>query len=142
MSVGSLNSTTETHLVPIDIRIRLAELKFFCCFLTLLILCPVGCLCQSYSYVNRKVWYHQISIPNNLGFIVSDLVSTPSFGSHPQPIPTRRADYAHHICYTDANKLCSFDIAFVPKLIQIRQLCSLRQDLFDNEGGPKLHQTS
>ena len=29
--------------------------------------------CQSYSYVNRKVWYHQIWIPNNLGFIVSDL---------------------------------------------------------------------
>ena len=30
--------------------------------------------CQSYSYVNRKVWYHQIWIPNNLGFIVSDLI--------------------------------------------------------------------
>ena len=30
---------------PIDIRIRLAELIFFfCCFLTLLILCPVGLL--------------------------------------------------------------------------------------------------
>ena len=29
--------------------------------------------CQSYSYVNRKVWYHQIWIPKNLGFIVSDL---------------------------------------------------------------------
>ena len=26
--------------------------------------------CQSYSYVNRKVWYHQIWIPNNLGFMV------------------------------------------------------------------------
>ena len=25
---------------------------------------------QSYSYVNRKVWYHQIWIPNNLGFMV------------------------------------------------------------------------
>ena len=43
-------------------------------------------------------------------------VSTPSFGSHLQPILTRGADYAHHICYTDANILCSFDIAFVPKL--------------------------
>ena len=30
--------------------------------------------CQSYSYVNRNVWYHQIWIPNNLGFIVSDLL--------------------------------------------------------------------
>ena len=30
--------------------------------------------CQSYSYVNRKVWYHQIWIPNSLGFIVSDLM--------------------------------------------------------------------
>ena len=26
--------------------------------------------CQSYSYVNRKVWYHQILIPSNLGFLV------------------------------------------------------------------------
>ena len=30
--------------------------------------------CQSYSYVNRKVWYHQIWIPSNLYFIVSDLM--------------------------------------------------------------------
>ena len=68
--------------------------KKFCCFLTLLIFCPVGWVsfaetsqqgkklaklgsnkknfqfCQSYSYVNRKVWYHQIWIPNNLGFMV------------------------------------------------------------------------
>ena len=67
---------------------------FFCCFLTLLIFCPVSWVsfaetsqqgrklaksgsnkkkfqfCQSYSYVNRKVWYHQIWIPNNLGFMV------------------------------------------------------------------------
>ena len=87
---------------PIDIRIRLAELKFFfCCFLTLLIFCPVSWVsfaetsqqgrklaksgsikkkfqfCQSYFYVNRKVWYHQIWIPNNLGFIVSDLIYIP-----------------------------------------------------------------
>ena len=27
-------------------------------------------LCQSYSYVTRKVWYHQIWIQTNLGFIV------------------------------------------------------------------------
>ena len=79
---------------PIDIRIRLTELNFFfCCFLTLLIFCPVGWVsftetsqqfrklaksgrnkkkiqfCQYYSYVNRKIWYHQIWISNNLGFI-------------------------------------------------------------------------
>ena len=34
---------------------------------------------QSYSYVNRKVWYHQISIPNNLGFIVADLIKIPVY---------------------------------------------------------------
>ena len=66
----------------------------------LLCLCPVGCLSlaflnwdsqqgrdlatsgcnikkiqlgQSYSYIMRKVWYHQIWIQNNLGFMVSDL---------------------------------------------------------------------
>ena len=27
-------------------------------------------ICQSYSYVNRKVWYHQIWITNNLGSLV------------------------------------------------------------------------
>ena len=32
---------------------------------------------QSYSFVNRKVWYRQIWIPNNLGFIVSDLMYIP-----------------------------------------------------------------
>ena len=30
--------------------------------------------CQSYSFVNRKVWYHQIWIPNNLVFIKSGLM--------------------------------------------------------------------
>ena len=70
---------------------------FVCCVLTLLSLCPVGCLSleklnwdsqqvrdlatsgrnkqkfqlgQSYSYIMRKVWYHQIWIQNNLGFMV------------------------------------------------------------------------
>ena len=33
--------------------------------------------CQSYSYVNRKVWYHQIWIPNNLGFMVLILTYPP-----------------------------------------------------------------
>ena len=82
---------------PIDIRIRLAELKFFLllpdfanslpCWLSQQNwasqqgrkLAKSGCnnfffqFCQSYSYVNRNVWYHQIWIPNNLGFIVSDI---------------------------------------------------------------------
>ena len=35
--------------------------------------------CQSYSDVNRKVCYHQIWIPNNLGFMVSDLIYIPIF---------------------------------------------------------------
>ena len=30
---------------------------------------------QSYCYIMRKVWYHQIWIQNYLGFIVSDLMS-------------------------------------------------------------------
>jgi hypothetical protein len=68
--------------------------------LALLCLCPVGCLSleklncdsqqgrdlatsgcnkrkfqlgQTYSYIMRKVWYHQIWIKNYFGFIVSDL---------------------------------------------------------------------
>ena len=32
---------------------------------------------QSYSYIMRKVWYHQIWIQNNLGFMVSDLLYSP-----------------------------------------------------------------
>ena len=78
---------------PIDIRIRLAELKFFfvaswLCQFSALLACsvllrqPTGQsqeaskkiqFCQSYSYANRKVWYHQIWIPSNLDFIVPDL---------------------------------------------------------------------
>ena len=76
-----------------NIRIRLAKLIFFWCVLTLLWLCPVGCLSleklnwdsqqgrdltrsghnkqkfqlgQSYSYIMRKVCYHQIWIQNYL----------------------------------------------------------------------------
>ena len=83
----------KTKIGPIEI--------FVCCVLTLLSLCPVGFLsleklnlespqgrdlatsgcnknnfqlCQSYSYIMRKVWYHQIWIQNNLGFMVSDLI--------------------------------------------------------------------
>ena len=71
--------------------------KNFFCVLTLLFLCPVGCLSlekfgwnskqgrdretsgsnkirfqsgQSYSYIERKVWYHQIWIKTYLNFIV------------------------------------------------------------------------
>ena len=74
---------------PIDIRIRLAELNFFCCFLTLLIFCPVGLLSfaetanrveteqpqdatkkiqlgQSYSYIMRKVWYISSNLNSKL----------------------------------------------------------------------------
>ena len=36
--------------------------------------------CQCYSYVNKKVWYDQIWIPNNLGFIVSDLLYIYAYG--------------------------------------------------------------
>ena len=78
----------------IDIRIRLAELKFFMllpvfanflpCWLAQFCwdsqqgreLAKSGSnkrkfqFCQSYFYVNRKVWYNQILIPNNLGFMV------------------------------------------------------------------------
>ena len=81
---------------PHNIRIRLAWLNFFCCVLTLQSVCPVCCLSlaflnwdsqqgsdlaksgcnkkiqlgQSYSYIMRKVWYHQIWNQNYLGFIV------------------------------------------------------------------------
>ena len=44
---------------------------------------PLG---QSSSYIMRKVWYHQIVIQNNLGFMVLILIyipwSWPKFGSH------------------------------------------------------------
>ena len=72
---------------PHNIRIIGPIEIFVCCFLTLLSLCPLGCLSlekinkdslqgralatsgcnekkiqlgQSYSYINKKVWYHQI----------------------------------------------------------------------------------
>ena len=96
---------------------------FFCCFLTLLIFCPVGWsqqnwpsqqgrklaksgsnnfffqFCQSYSYVNRKVWYHQIWIPSNLAFIVSDLHCCVNcfkfYGAHPN---VRTPHSLHFLC--------------------------------------------
>ena len=75
---------------------------FLCCFLTLLIFCPIGWSQQNwlsqqdrklakseskkkisilpilFLWINRKVWYHQIWIPSNLGFIVSDLMYIPA----------------------------------------------------------------
>ena len=87
--------------LPIDIRIRLAELNFFLLLPDFANYLPywlsqqnwpsqqdrklaksgsnknIFQFCQSYSYVNRKVWYHQIWIPNNLGIIVSDLMDSP-----------------------------------------------------------------
>ena len=80
---------------PYNIRIRLAQLNFFCCPLTLLSLSLAFQnwdsqqvrdlatsgrnrhkfqLGQSYFYIMRKVWYHQIWIQNNLGFMVLILV--------------------------------------------------------------------
>ena len=79
---------------------KIGQIDFFCCILTLLCLCPVGCFSsknihwdsqqdwdfatsgphkkiqsdQSYSYIMRKFWYYQIWIQNYLGFIVSDLM--------------------------------------------------------------------
>ena len=62
-------------------------------------LCPVGCLSleqrqdatknqlsQSYSYIMRKAWYHQIRIQNFLGFIVSDLMIKPIIHFEPPPL--------------------------------------------------------
>ena len=84
---------------PIDIRISLAELNFFLllpdfanflpCWLVSAKLTQLTGqkiskvrkqqkkfqFCQSYSYVNRKVWYHQIWIPNNLGYMVLILMN-------------------------------------------------------------------
>ena len=79
---------------------KIGTIKIFaCCVLTLLSLCPGGCLSleklnwdsqqgrdlatsgrnmkkfqlrQSYSYIMRKAWYHQIWNQNNLEFFVSD----------------------------------------------------------------------
>ena len=69
-----MNSNLMIPDFPHNIRInKIGQMKiYFCCILTLLCLCPVGCL-SSYSYIMRKVWYHQIWIQNYLGFIVSDL---------------------------------------------------------------------
>ena len=85
-------------------NIRFVQL-FFCCALILLCLCPVGCFClaflhwdsqqgrnlatsghnkqkfqlgQCYSYIMRKVWYHQIWIQNDFGFMVLILTYIPS----------------------------------------------------------------
>ena len=101
-----MNSNLMISDFPHNIWIRLARFIYFCCVLTLLSLCPVGYLsfenlklrqptgqriskvrkqqkefqfCQSYSYVNRKVWCHQIWISNNLGFMVLILIYIPTY---------------------------------------------------------------
>ena len=57
--------------------------NFFCCFLTLLIFCPVGLLNFAKGQLISKclfwchdVHVHQIWIPNNLGFMVLILVAS------------------------------------------------------------------
>ena len=79
--------------IPIDIRKRLAGLKNFLLLPDFANFLPSKTeqanmaenlqsqeatkkiqFCQSYSYVNSKVWYHQIWIQNNLGFMVSGLM--------------------------------------------------------------------
>ena len=40
---------------PHNIRIRLSQLNFFCCVLTLLCLCPVGCLILLYLYYEESL---------------------------------------------------------------------------------------
>ena len=76
----------------------------------------LGCIAHKSKLDHVNVSWNIQILPANLWACDLGDVSTPSFGSHLQPIPTRGADYAHHICYTDANILCGFDIAFVPKL--------------------------
>ena len=112
---------------PIDIRIRLAELKFFLLlpdFANFLPGWPAQFwwdsqqgrelaksgskkkeiqFCQSYSYVNRKVWYHQIWIPNNLGFMVLILTYLPTMSNNFHPIfggffvPPTYPKIGHHL---------------------------------------------
>ena len=68
-----------TRLSSYNRRIRLAQLKFLfdvswrCGVSALLAVSPIQ-LGQSYSYIMRKVWYHQTWIQTYLGFIVLDLM--------------------------------------------------------------------
>ena len=105
---NTLNTNLMIPDFPHIMKISLAPVNFFCCPLMLLSLCSVGCLSlafqnwdsqqgrdlamsgrnkqkfqlgQSYSYIMRKVWYHQIWIQNNLGFMVSDLMYTTEYSS-------------------------------------------------------------
>ena len=85
---------------------KIGPIKKKCCILTLLCLCPVGCfslvqlnwesqqgrdiatsgrnnlffnLANLFLYIMMKVWYHQIRIQNNLGFMVLILMSSPNY---------------------------------------------------------------
>ena len=77
---------------PHNIRIRLARSNFFVvaswrCYVSALLAVSVTSgqnktkfwLGQSYLYIMRKVWYHQIWIQNNFGFMESDLMYLPTF---------------------------------------------------------------
>ena len=57
---------------PIDIRIRLAELIFFCCFLTLLIFCPVGLL--SFAEIANRAENQQTQEVTKNNFNSADLI--------------------------------------------------------------------
>ena len=57
---------------PIDIRIRLAELKKKCCFLTLLIFCPVGLL--SFAETANRAENKQSQEATNFFFNSANLI--------------------------------------------------------------------
>ena len=67
---------------------KIGLIHFFLSALTLLSICPVGCLSvafqlgQSHSYVMKKVWYHEIQVQNNLGFMVLTLLYILEFWLH------------------------------------------------------------
>ena len=77
---AGLNSNLMTPDFPHNIRIKLDQLDFLCCVLMLLNWDSQQGnvrtrklkfqLDQSYFYIMRKVWCHQIWIQSNLGFIV------------------------------------------------------------------------
>ena len=69
--------------------------------------------CQSYSFVNRKVWYHQIWIPNNLDFIVSDLIyiASRSMGNGRKCVPF--FGFFTTLYFTNSNAFLNY-VAYLP----------------------------
>ena len=53
-----LNSNLMIPNFPHNIRIKLAQLNFFCCTLTLLSLCPVGCLSLEKYGNSNLLWFN------------------------------------------------------------------------------------